>query len=107
MAEETISVVEAARLLGKGKDAVYAAVHAGEIPHIKCGAHIRICKGALMQKLHGPQQTTISLEQQELVALRVRRMELSAGLAAVDARIAEILDGERSADRYSARNAAG
>lgn len=47
----TMSVSEAAEYLGLGRDAVYGAVHSGELPSLKISRRIRIPTHALLKKL--------------------------------------------------------
>jgi excisionase family DNA binding protein len=47
----TVSVIEAARLLGVGKAAAYGAIHRGEIPAIRIGRLLRVPRKALEQML--------------------------------------------------------
>lgn len=47
----TLSVEEAARKIGLGRAAAYAAVHRGEIPSIRFGKRILVPKAALEQAL--------------------------------------------------------
>ncbi|MFD6357048.1 helix-turn-helix domain-containing protein [Nocardia tengchongensis] len=42
MIEPTISIADAARLLGIGRSTVYAAVKSGELPAIRVGHRVRI-----------------------------------------------------------------
>ncbi|MET9492516.1 helix-turn-helix domain-containing protein [Nocardia sp. NPDC006630] len=42
LAEPTISIPDAARLLGIGRSTVYAAVKSGEVPAIRVGHRVRI-----------------------------------------------------------------
>jgi excisionase family DNA binding protein len=48
-----LTVEEAARVLRIGRSAAYAAVHAGQIPHIKVGRSIRIPAHRLDELLRG------------------------------------------------------
>lgn len=47
----TVSVEEAARLLGIGRNGAYQAVRAGQIPVIRIGARILVPKAALQEML--------------------------------------------------------
>jgi excisionase family DNA binding protein len=56
----TLSVEEAARLLGIGRTAAYEAVHRGQIPHIPIGRRLLVPRDALERLLdvgtqRGPQ----------------------------------------------------
>lgn len=48
---EVLTVIESARLLRIGRNAVYEAIHRGEIPHFKIGRSIRVPKAGLLQLL--------------------------------------------------------
>ncbi|MBM4463463.1 MAG: helix-turn-helix domain-containing protein [Chloroflexi bacterium] len=47
----TLNMREVARVLGLSKSSVFAAVHRGEIPHIRVGKRILIPKAALERML--------------------------------------------------------
>jgi len=47
----TISIEEAGKILGVGRDASYRAVHNGEIPAIKIGRRLRVPRVALQRLL--------------------------------------------------------
>lgn len=49
----SISVDEAAVVLGIGRTAAYAAARRGEIPTVRIGARIRVPTGRLLQMLDG------------------------------------------------------
>ena len=49
----TMTVREAAELLGMGKNATYEAIHTGKIPHIKIGRRIIISRVKFMEMLFG------------------------------------------------------
>jgi len=51
---ETLSVPEAARLLGIGRNEAYAAVNAGEIPALRIGRRVLVPKVALKRLLEAP-----------------------------------------------------
>ena len=51
---ETITVEEAARVLGIGRSAAYEAVHRGDIPIIRIGRRIVVPVRALTRILEGP-----------------------------------------------------
>jgi excisionase family DNA binding protein len=51
MGDPTISVPEAGRLLGVGRNASYEAAARGEIPVIRIGRMLRVPKAALMRML--------------------------------------------------------
>ncbi|HUQ05324.1 MAG TPA: excisionase family DNA-binding protein [Kofleriaceae bacterium] len=55
--DDVITVVEAAKLLKVGKNALYDAIKRGEIPHLRVGKHIRLSRQAVMRALGscGPQ----------------------------------------------------
>lgn len=50
----TLTVEEAARILGVGRTAAYAAVRSGEIPSIKLGRRVLIPRHALLALLGEP-----------------------------------------------------
>ena len=52
----TLTVSEAAEVLGIGRSAAYQGIHSGEIPSIKIGSRIIIPKVALQQKLQAAGQ---------------------------------------------------
>lgn len=47
----TISVREAAKLIGIGRDSAYAAAKCGEIPSVRIGNRFRVLLGPLEEKL--------------------------------------------------------
>lgn len=47
----TMSAFEAAEFLGIGRNAVYEAVHRGDLPSLKINSQIRIPTHALVKKL--------------------------------------------------------
>ena len=49
--DPTMSVPDAGRLLGVGRNAAYEAVARGEIPAIRIGRILRVPKAALMRML--------------------------------------------------------
>lgn len=49
--EATITVAQAAEILGVGKDAAYAAIHAGTLPSLRLGSRIRVPVPALLHAL--------------------------------------------------------
>jgi excisionase family DNA binding protein len=49
--KQTLSVSEAGRRLGIGRNAAYEAVHRGEIPSIRIGRLLKVPKIALMRML--------------------------------------------------------
>lgn len=55
--DDVITVIEAAKLLKVGKNAVYDAIKRGELPHLRVGKHIRLSRQAVMRALNscGPQ----------------------------------------------------
>lgn len=50
----TMSVPQAARLLGVGEAAIYGAVRRGDIEHVRVGKLIRIMRAPLLAKLGLP-----------------------------------------------------
>jgi len=50
----TLSVEEAAKILGIGRNVAYDLVHEGKIPHLRLGRQIRIPKVALQRMLEEP-----------------------------------------------------
>lgn len=48
----TLSVPEAAQLLGVGRNHLYEMVGSGEIPHLRFGRRIRIPRSALEEWIH-------------------------------------------------------
>lgn len=55
---EVMSVVQAARYLGIGRNAGYEAARRGDIPTIRIGRRVLVPRSALEQKLLGTQQST-------------------------------------------------
>lgn len=53
MERATLSVVEAAKILGVGRNQAYEAVRRGEIPAIRIGGRILVPRAALERLLHG------------------------------------------------------
>lgn len=53
IARRTVSVEEAGRLLGIGRNQAYAAAHAGQIPVIRIGKRMLVPKAALDRMLAG------------------------------------------------------
>lgn len=49
----TLSVQEAGRYLGIGRDAAYAAARSGELPSVRFGRLIRVPRAALEKMLEG------------------------------------------------------
>jgi excisionase family DNA binding protein len=49
----TITIIEAARRLGIGRNQAYEAAHRGEIPSIKIGKRLLVPKAALEKMLSG------------------------------------------------------
>lgn len=72
----TISVEEAAPILGVGRDAAYAAARAREIPVIQCGKHLRIPLGALLKHISGDRGEINAVEIVDLVEARMLINEL-------------------------------
>ncbi len=54
---ETMTVEEAAMVLGIGRSAAYAAAHSGEIPTIRIGRRLLVPRERLAEMLHVPQRT--------------------------------------------------
>ena len=52
MQRQTVSVEEAAAMLGLARPTVYAAVKRGEIPAVRIGDRVLIPKAALRRMLH-------------------------------------------------------
>jgi excisionase family DNA binding protein len=52
LTEPTISVDDAARVLGIGRSTVYAAVKAGEVPVIRVRSRLRVPSRWVRQRLH-------------------------------------------------------
>lgn len=50
---KTLTVEEAARLLGIGRNAAYEAVHRGEIPHLRIGRRLLVPRAAMERLLAG------------------------------------------------------
>lgn len=73
-------------ILGVGRDGVYQGVKTGEIPAIRCGKHIRICRQALMAKLQG-EPAPIDVE---TVTRAWKRLLLEERLSELDAQRAEV-----------------
>lgn len=55
----TMSVAEAAKLLGVGEAAIRAAVRRGELPGVRVGKLIRIMRAPLLEKLGLPEDYEI------------------------------------------------
>jgi excisionase family DNA binding protein len=53
ISRRTLSVVEAAKLLGIGRNQAYEAAHRGEIPTIKIGKRLLVPAAALERLLDG------------------------------------------------------
>ena len=89
---QTISVEEAAPLLGVGRDAAYAAAKAGEIPVIRCGKHLRIPLEALKRMLSGGGGVDAAALADEVEArqLRNKLAQLDARRGVVLARLEEL-----------------
>jgi excisionase family DNA binding protein len=51
---ETISIIEAAKLLGVSKNTAYRAAQAGQIPTIRVGHLLKVPRERLMAMLDGP-----------------------------------------------------
>jgi excisionase family DNA binding protein len=49
--DDVITVIEAAKLLTVGKNAVDDAIKRGELPHLRVGKHIRLSRQAVMRAL--------------------------------------------------------
>jgi excisionase family DNA binding protein len=58
----TLSVEEAADLLGIGRDAGYNAVRTGEIPALRIGRYWRVPRAALMKMLEVPEAPMAAAE---------------------------------------------
>lgn len=76
----TISVTEAAKLLGCGRDKAYELAKAGKIPAIIEGKFIRVPREALLRYLRGEESVDI-----EAAANRILRESLETRLAELDA----------------------
>jgi excisionase family DNA binding protein len=48
----TLSISEAAKLLGIGRNQAYQAAHRGEIPTLKIGSRLLVPRAALAKMLH-------------------------------------------------------
>ena len=59
--KKTLTVVEAARYLGTGRNQTYAAIRTGEIPSIRIGSRILVPKAALDDMLSRPPKATPSV----------------------------------------------
>lgn len=53
LTKATISVPEAGKILGVGRQAAYEAVHRGEIPAIRIGRLLRVPRAAFERMLEG------------------------------------------------------
>lgn len=87
----TISVEDAAPLLGVGRDAAYAAARAREIPVIQCGRNLRVPLGALMKHINGERDgadVDAIADEIEARALCNELMQLDARRAVIAERIA-------------------
>ncbi len=82
----TISIPEAARIIGVGVAAARAGAAAGEIPSIKCGRERRVPTNALDALLRGP----VRLDAEQLTR-DIRVAELRSRLAEHDAARAELV----------------
>lgn len=56
MNSETLSIQEAGRVLGVGRDVAYAAVRSGQIPSIRIGRRYLVPRQALEAMLKGQTQ---------------------------------------------------
>lgn len=54
--DDVLTVVEAARFLRLGRNAMYEAIGRGEIPHRRIGKNIRLSRAALVRWLCGQEQ---------------------------------------------------
>jgi excisionase family DNA binding protein len=54
--QETISVLEAARILGLSRDGAYAAAARGELPVIRIGRKLLVPRRRLMAMLEAPEK---------------------------------------------------
>ncbi len=59
VARQTLSVEEAARILGIGRTSAYRAVARGELNHVRIGARILIPMAALERLLNGQAALTL------------------------------------------------
>jgi excisionase family DNA binding protein len=50
---DVLTVDQAARFLGIGRNSAYEAVRRGELPHIKVGRSIRVSRAGLKRMLNG------------------------------------------------------
>ena len=103
----TISVEEAAPLLGVGRDAAYAAARAREIPVIQCGRNLRVPLGALLKHINGERagaDVDALADEIEARALCNELMQLDARRAVIAERIA-FLDS-KTAERTKSKRAA-
>ncbi|MCE5200538.1 MAG: excisionase family DNA-binding protein [Armatimonadota bacterium] len=82
---ETISVEEAARILGTGRDAVRAGIRDGNIPSIRVGKHIRIPLPSFKSLLSGESK----LDESE-IARQIHLMSLRSELERLNA-VSEVL----------------
>jgi excisionase family DNA binding protein len=55
MAKETLSVCDAASLLGVGKTTLYEALGRGEVPHVRIGSRVVIPRRVVERLLDGEQ----------------------------------------------------
>lgn len=54
MRRETLTVPEAAKILGIGRNSAYEAIRRGDIPSVRIGKRLVIPKCALYRLLEGP-----------------------------------------------------
>jgi excisionase family DNA binding protein len=57
MSDLTLKVEEAARLLGIGRSAAYEAVRRGEIPSVRIGRRVLVCRHQLLDMVGVPTPT--------------------------------------------------
>ena len=56
---QTMTVPEAAKMLGIGRNQAYKAAHSGEIPTIKIGKRLLVPVAALQRKLDDPKRADL------------------------------------------------
>lgn len=88
----TISLSEAARLLGVSKATAQKAAAAGEIPALKVSGRVVVSRERLMKMIEGEQPAPIDAK---AVAKEIRIMELQAQIKNAERELAELTAPQR------------
>ena len=101
----TITIEEAAAILGVGRSAASIAARAGEIPAIRCGKQTRIPKEALLLQLSGNRGVDGEgvVSRLEEVTLESRLAELDAQRAEIERRLIEVRERRERQESYFER----